>query len=79
MIKGSNRRVVVMKNTGSDYFDEAYFLIKENLLKTGKSPVSEAKKIIRELDTRKRKSVFLSPLFLFLSGCVIGLLTGIFI
>lgn len=79
MIKGSNRRVVVMKNTGSDYFDEAYFLIKENLMRTGKSPVAEAKKIIRELDTRKRKSIFSSPLFLFLSGCVIGLLTGIFI
>ena len=79
MIRGARKQMIVIRTGNSQYFDEAYFLIKENLLKTGKSPVSEAKKIIRELDTRKRKSVFLSPLFLFLSGCVIGLLTGIFI
>lgn len=77
MIKGFNRRVVVMKNTGSEYFDEAYFLVKENMLKKGKAPVDEAKKLLRRLDEgneKKRFSFLKSPFFVFLLGCVVGII-----
>ncbi|MBR6633053.1 MAG: hypothetical protein IKL05_01985 [Clostridia bacterium] len=77
MIKGFNRRVVIMKNTGSEYFDEAYFLVKENMLKKGRSPVEEAKKLIRRLDDgieKKRFSLLKSPFFVFLWGCVAGII-----
>ena len=77
MIKGFNRRVVIMKNTGSEYFDEAYFLIKENMLKKGRAPIEEAKKLIRRLDEgveKKRFFLLKSPFFVFLSGCVVGII-----
>ncbi|MBE6700339.1 MAG: hypothetical protein E7582_00410 [Ruminococcaceae bacterium] len=79
MIKGFNRRVVVMKNTGSDMFDEAYFIVKENFFgrgKSGRSAVDEAKQIVKSLSEKDRKS---SPFdfvknrfFLFSLGGILG-------
>ena len=31
MIKGCRKNLVVMKNIGSDYIDEAYFILKNEL------------------------------------------------
>ena len=82
MIKGINRRVVIMKNTGSECFDEAYFLIKENNFPRGKSPIEEARRIVREMELPKKKSILsASDCLLLLIGCAVGvaicLLTGI--
>ena len=41
MIKGANRRIVIMKDTGSDYFEQAFFLVKENQLKNKKEPAGK--------------------------------------
>ena len=81
MIKGCNRRGVGMKNTGSDMFDEAYFLIKENAVhKSGRrSGMVEAAQMIVEgiegKDERKRKkekrrSAVINTLFFFFGICI---------
>ncbi len=77
MLKGINRRVVIMKNTGSELFDEAYFLIKENAVKGSKAPVSEAKKLLRRIEGNKKKKSSLAPIFVFLAGCAVGIIVGI--
>lgn len=71
MIKGINRRIVVLKNTGSDIFDEAFFLVKENKAKYGKTAVNEAKRLIAELEPRKRDRRITSVIT-FLAGCAVG-------
>ncbi len=79
MLKGINRRVVIMKNTGSELFDEAYFLIKENALKSKSRSVIEAKKLLRELEGVKEKKFRFSSIGIFLAGCVAGIIVGILI
>lgn len=51
MLKGCQRKIIVMKNTGSPMFDEAYFVLSENALRAHASErdmISEANRIIRE-------------------------------
>ena len=76
MIKGANRRIVIMKNTGSEFFEEAFFLVKENKLKNKNESVIEAKKIIERLEEGQSKKSFFTPLRLFVSGCLMGLALG---
>ena len=78
MIKGVNRRVVVMKDTGSDVFDEAYFIIKRDACRGSRKPIEEAKRIIRSAEYGQRApkplTVFLTSLLIFVSGAVLGYL-----
>ncbi len=83
MLKGFNRRVVVMKNPDSKIFDEAFFVVKENAVfdKREKSPVETAKKIIRDLERedggkRERKTLEVAKAFIFL---LLGLALGIIV
>ena len=76
MIKGANRRIVIMKDTGSEFFEEAFFVVNENKLKSKKEPVIEAKKIIDSLTEGQKKKSFFTPLRLFLLGCLTGLALG---
>ncbi len=81
MLKGLNRRVVIMKDTGSDYFDQAFFLVKENALRSRRGPVDEAKKIIRELELKNgKKSMlrFIPHLICFLLGGGLGFILSNF-
>ena len=51
MVKGYQRRVVFLKNTGSEVFDEAYFVISESdgaAKRSKRSMVEEATRIIEE-------------------------------
>ena len=51
MLKGCAKRVVYMKNTDSDMFEEAYFIIRAGQVRsdaTEKEMVVEAERIIRE-------------------------------
>lgn len=70
MIKGVNRRVVVMKNTESDIFDGAFFLVKENRAK--RTAVDEAKRLFAELDGGKKRTG-LSGWVFFVLGCIVGI------
>ena len=78
MLKGFNRRIVVMKNTGSDIFDEAFFLVKENKARQGKSAVNEAKRIIREMEPDRRDKRKIGSVITFLAGCVAGFALSFF-
>ena len=58
-MRGTQKRVVYLKNTGSELFDEAYFIIKENtkrafLETTEDDLIKEANRIINE-HTREKK------------------------
>ena len=47
MVKGCQKRVVFMKNTGSEFFDEAYFVITESHIgRDDGEMISEANRII---------------------------------
>lgn len=51
MIKGCQKRIIMINDTGSDIFDQAYFIVKdgENEKKTSKSDmIREANRIIDE-------------------------------
>ena len=87
MLKGFNRRVVVMKNPDSKMFDEAFFVVKENAVfnKREKSPVERAKEIIKDLEEeslygkrKKRLSEPLKALIFMVIGAVIGAFLGYF-
>lgn len=85
MLKGFNRRVVVMKNPDSKIFDEAFFVVKENAFfdRKEKTPLEAAKKIIKELEeesTRKKKkdiSEIGKALLFLLTGIVIGIIVSV--
>ena len=58
-MRGTQKRVVYLKNTGSDMFDEAYFIIKENgrgiLSVPGEDDlIREANRIINEHVGRRK-------------------------
>ena len=78
-MRGYQRRVIYLKNTGSKIFDEAYFVIKgeENGQKENIQMVDEANRIIEESfgkgDKKKRKNRILLSL-LFSLGVVAGIL-----
>ena len=47
MVRGCQKRVVFIKNTGSEFFDEAYFVITDTHVgRADDEMISEAKKII---------------------------------
>ena len=50
MVKGCKKSIVYVKNTGSDYFKEAYFILNEGGISAlgEKDLVSEATRIIEE-------------------------------
>ena len=56
-MRGTQKRVVYLKNTGSDMFDEAYFIIKEKteqlFTQSGDDLIKEANRIISEQTVRR--------------------------
>ncbi|MBQ9941031.1 MAG: hypothetical protein IJO74_05795 [Clostridia bacterium] len=48
MIKGCNKRVVIIKNPGSDFFEEAYFILKERISLPKDNTASYETKMIDE-------------------------------
>ncbi len=52
MIKGCSRKMIVIKDTGSDFFDEAYFILKpqgkSGKIKSEHEFVNEANRIISQ-------------------------------
>lgn len=64
-MRGYQRRVIYMKDTGSAIFDEAYFVVKENVYERGcgADMVSEATRIIEENGGEKKKRLCRLPTF----------------
>lgn len=51
MVRGYQKRVVFMKNTGSEFFDEAYFVVcDEHMGKSEADMINEANRIIDEAE-----------------------------
>ena len=82
MIKGFNRRVVVMKHPDSHLFEEAYFIIKENAVcgKRDSGALDAAKRIVRQMEEenaygkKTRKGDKIKSLIFLLLGIIVGIL-----
>ena len=79
-MRGYQRRVIFLKNTGSALFDEAYFVMRSEEMTEGKTEadmVSEASRIIEEnfgKNVRRRKIPKLLALIIsFVSGAILTL------
>ena len=76
-MKGYQKKVIYMKNTGSRHFEEAYFVLKSDIEKSNVScneMVDEANRIIEENFSQGSRGIFrLSRwhIFSFLVGCAI--------
>ena len=78
MIKGASRRMVVLKNTGSPLFEEAYFILREEAETKGlrTDMVAEANRIVSAnalppRDTKRKGGALLMTLS-FLLGALVG-------
>ncbi|MBE6687194.1 MAG: hypothetical protein E7591_08200 [Ruminococcaceae bacterium] len=78
--KGCERKIIMIKNTGSEYFDEAYFIVKE---KQETQPgcnecdmIAEANRLVSinsdSFGRRKKKTAKNPDIFSFLSGVLSG-------
>ena len=80
MLRGYQRKIIFLKNIGSDIFDEAYLVMNERYEKerfVKKNMISEAEKIINEsLDRngkhRINKRTLLCVSISFLIGAILG-------
>ncbi len=82
MLKGCRKQMIVLRGTGSEIFDEAYFVLKKkgerdfSQERERKSILLEANRIIEENrmgDTARGKSYYLIRyLLFFISGIVLG-------
>lgn len=77
-MRGCQKRVVFLKNTGSPYFEQAYFVIRsadERNSKTTEELVAEASRIIDENFGRKKridKKALLTNTVCFIIGAFIS-------
>ncbi|MBO5211957.1 MAG: hypothetical protein J6B60_00270 [Clostridia bacterium] len=88
MIKGCKKRMIFIKDTKSDYFDEAYFVLKGDTDYSHESEndmVKAAAMIIHELDNgkrfirdKKRKSLKFLAGFI-LGSIIMGMVLALFI
>lgn len=78
MIRGAQKRMIVMKTAESEMFEEAYFVLRRDCNRGGDDIVDEANRIIEKCDTKRSGSKgkrFLGILYtvgLFLGGSVFG-------
>ena len=79
MVKGCQRQIVLLRGTGSELFEEAYFILKPekaNLPQT--KMITEANRIIEENTLQKKRQMFFSGrqqggrLFFFVLGFLSG-------
>ena len=77
MLKGYQRRLIMLQTHGSDLFETAYFVLKEDAERRRPSQgemLSEAKRIVEEnsLARRQGRDELRSPLISFLLGALSG-------
>lgn len=86
MIKGCSRKVIVVKDPGSDLFEEAYFIVSPKESERGASEfLLEANRIIQSKTTvsfdgnRRKKTGLIQLLAGFLSGMGVSLTIAYFL
>jgi len=78
MLKGAQKRMIVLKTQDSRVFEEAYFVMRTDTAASGEDMVSEANRIIDScLDKRRSRSsrgnrAVLAPVCAFIGGTVLG-------
>lgn len=78
MLRGYQKKVIYLKNTGSDIFKEAYFVLEDGESQTKENKdklIDEANRIINEnfYGGRRKISMRLFSLLIFLLGILISL------
>ena len=78
MLKGAQKRMIVVKTQDSRIFEEAYFVMRTDVAASGEDMVSEANKIIDKCCEKRREKVkrvetaILVPICAFMGGSIIG-------
>ena len=78
MIKGAQKRMIVVKTADSRVFEEAYFVMRSDMTASGEDMVSEANKIIESCNGKRHErwghmSVsILIPICTFVGGSIFG-------
>ena len=78
MLKGAQKRMIVVKTQDSRVFEEAYFVMRTDSAASGEDMVSEANRIIEKCcekrrDKRRRiDASVLVPVCAFMLGSIIG-------
>lgn len=77
MIKGCQKKIIFLKNTGCELFEEAYFIMKDCAIDKGESDiVLEATKIVNNIkDTAtapQKRRFWQRGSFLFALGALLG-------
>lgn len=83
--KGTQKKMIMLKNTGSEYFEEAYFIIKDEGTRTSKGTccendmIKEANRIISEtfssdksFNKETKRGFINSKRFWYVSGLLCG-------
>ncbi|MBR3879045.1 MAG: hypothetical protein IKJ24_02870 [Clostridia bacterium] len=78
MLKGAQKKMIVVKTQDSRVFEEAYFVMRTDTSASGEDMVSEANRIIerccekRRDRRRKTDAAVMIPICAFMGGGVIG-------
>ena len=85
MIKGCPKKIIFVKNTGSEYFEGAYFIMKSDseLPRTEETDiVKEAEKIVNSSlsspDSEHRKKIGARTVCFFVGALIGAVISGIF-
>lgn len=81
MVRGCQKKIIYLKNTGSDVFDEAYFIMSDKCPEVSGEcdMIKEANRILGECSTIKEKRRIFTRIFIALKDKIAILLTGIII
>ena len=83
MVRGCQKKIIYLKNTDSDVFDEAYFILSDNVPKASGEcdMIKEANRILGECVSYKEKrhiltsvkNIFKDKISILFAGIIIGI------
>ncbi len=85
MLKGCQKRMIFVKDTGCDLFDEAYFILKDDIPSNDEMEnniIRVATEIINQnnfLKSKKKSRKLPKNLLFFISGCFFSALISTFV
>lgn len=78
MLKGAQKKMIVIKTSDSDIFEEAYFVVKGGVERSKPDMVFEANRIIEGCSERRKEKrardmkVLILPVLCFMAGTLFG-------
>lgn len=78
-MRGCQRKIILLKGTDSQIFDEAYFLLRRDFEERGQEEiVREAQRIVdRNTTRRRRRRVSARDMIVFAIGAICGIACGL--